>query len=87
MNQVYLEIEDLETLVAFVRDVRQRTGLLKDILPSKVRGSLNEIEFPVRIPIDLDAVIALADNPILKKTFGKKIENGARTILEKAMET
>ncbi len=84
MSQVYLEIGDLDTLMAFLRDA-QKAGLLIGVSPYKVEHSFSEKDFPVRIPVNLDAVLAVAGNPIVKKVFGKTIETKTVDILNKAL--
>lgn len=84
MSQIYLEIGSLESLVGFIESAKG-AGLLKDISPKKVEDLLSEKEFPVRVPVDLDKVLDVAANPVVRKIFGKKIEETTvRTILRAA---
>lgn len=83
MNQVNLEIGSLETLIAFIEDAK-KVGLLKDISTEKVRVSFSKKAFPIRIPVDLNAILAIAGKPILKP-FGKQIEKKTVDILNKAL--
>ena len=87
MSQIYLEIGDAESMTAFLEEARTKTGLLKDISLDKVEYVLSTKEFPIRVPVNLDAVIELAMNPVVKKMFGKKIEETTKKALLKAIES
>jgi len=87
MSQIYLEIEDVNGLTEFLQEAKRKTGLLKDISLDKVECVLAEKEFPIRIPVNLDSVIELAMNPVVKKIFGKKIEETTKKALLKAIES
>lgn len=82
---IYLEIADAEGLLAFIQEVKKKTGLLKDISLKQVEQIASGKEFPVRIPVSLDLFVSLASNPILKKIFGKKVEDAARRFLRKEL--
>lgn len=84
MNQVYLEIESLETLVAFIADAK-KAGLLKDISTDQVRTSFSKKTFPIRIPVDLSAIIKVAGNKVVKTAYGKTIQEKTVDILNKAL--
>ena len=86
MSQIYLEIGDLQSLIDFLEEAKG-IGLLKDISTSKVETLMRGKEFPVRIPIEIDKVLTLATNPIVKKMFGKKIEETTFMCLLKVIET
>lgn len=83
MDQVNLEIGSLETLVAFIENAK-KVGLLKDISTNQVKVSFSKVTFPIRIPVDLNALIAIAGKPILKP-FGKQIEKKTVDILNKVL--
>ena len=87
MSQIYLEIGNMEGLMEFLQEARRKTGLLKDIPLDKVECVLEEKEFPIRIPVDLDSVLDLAMNPVVKKIYGKKIEETTKKALLKAIES
>lgn len=87
MSQIYLEIGNSEELMEFLREAKRKTGLLKDIPLDKVECVLEEKEFPLRVPVDLDSVIDLAANPMVKKIFGKKIEETTKKAILKAIES
>lgn len=86
MSQIYLEIGDLQSLISFLEGAKE-IGLLKDISSKKVENLMSKKEFPIRLPIELDQVMAVAANPIVKKMFAKKIEETTLKCLAKAMET
>lgn len=83
MSQVNLEIDSLETLLAFIGDAK-KVGLLKDISTEQVKVSFSKKTFPIRIPVDLNAILAIAGKPVLKP-FGKQIERKTVDILNKAL--
>lgn len=84
MSQIYLEIGSLESLVRFIENAKE-VGLLKDISTKKVENLMSGKEFPVRVPVELDQVMNLMANPMVRKIFGKKIEDTTvRTILKAA---
>ncbi len=85
MTQVYLTIGDKQEFISFLAEAKKKTGLLKDISLEQVNYSLSENDFPVSIPISLDGVLNLCGNPILKKMFGKKVEDVTRKYLKAAM--
>lgn len=87
MSQIYLEIGNSEELMEFLREAKRKTGLLKDISLDKVECILEEKEFPIRVPVNLDSILDLAENPIVKKVFGKKIEETTKKALLKAIES
>ena len=84
MSQAYLEIGSIDYLIEFIEGVKE-VGLLKDISCDKVRSVLSNKDFPIRIPIDLDQVFKIAENPIVRKIFGSQIEKTTiQTILKVA---
>ena len=86
MSQIYLEIGTMEDLIEFIQEAKE-VGLLKDISCDKVKTILKDKQFPVRLPVDLDKVFNAMSNPIIRKVFGKKIEDTTeKTILKVANE-
>ena len=86
MSQVYLEIGNIEDLITFIESAKE-VELLKDISCDKVRNILKEKNFPVRLPIDINQALGIAANPVVRKIFGKKIEETTiNTILKVANE-
>lgn len=82
MSQIFLEIGDIESTMEFMKDAKE-AGFLKDISSDKVESLLREKKFPIRIPIELNDVFKLASNPIVRKMFGKRIEDTTvKTILK-----
>lgn len=84
MSQVNLEIKDPETLIAFIEDAK-KVGLLKDISTEQVKKSFSGKTFPIRVPVDLDAVLKAAGNRIVKTAFAKTIQDKTVDILNKAL--
>ena len=82
--KVYLTIESLDGMMAFLTEAQKKTGYLRNVSLSAVRHNLEDAEFPMRIPVNLDGILDLAGSPIVKKMFGKKIEDGAIKFLVKA---
>ena len=74
--KIYISIEDLDSLVAFIQEA-QKVGLLKDIR----KISFKESDFPMQLPVDIEAFMKLTGNPVVKKVFGKKIESTLRGYL------
>ncbi len=82
MSQIFLEIGDIESTMEFIKDAKE-AGFLKDISSDKVESLLKDKQFPIRIQIELDDVFKLASNPIVRKMFGKRIEDTTvKTILK-----
>lgn len=84
MSQVYLTIDSLETLMAFLQEAKN-AGLLKDVSLAQVRHLFERKAFPLQIPVDLSAVLNVAGNAVVRKTFGKKIEQKTVDILNSAL--
>lgn len=84
MGRIYIEIENLDSLMSLLTEAK-RKGLLKDVSIEKVERAFRNQDFPMRVPVNTDGILELAGNPMLKKMFGKKIENGVLTYLEKAL--
>ena len=77
---IFLEIESAEGLTAFLAEAK-KTGLLKDVALKDIEAAIRTKQFPLRIPVNLDAVLNLCRNPVLRKIFGGKIDSTARRIL------
>lgn len=84
MSQVNLEIESLDTLIAFIEDAK-KVGLLKDISTEQVKRSFGGKAFPIRIPVDIDAVLKVAGNKVVKTVYGNEIQKKTVDILNKAL--
>lgn len=82
-HKIYLEIRDPESLISFLTEAKKK-GLFKDISLGLAAQSLKRKDFPMRIPIGLDGILDIAGNPIVRKVFGKKIEDGAKLFLKGA---
>ena len=84
MGQIYIEIENLGSLTSLLTEAKKK-GLMKDVSIDKVERAFENKDFPMRVPVKMDGILELAGNPMLRKMFGKKIENGVLTYLEKAL--
>ena len=78
---IFLEIDSAEGLIAFVKEAK-KTGLLRDISMDELENITKKKRFPVRIPVNMNAVLDLCRNPILKRLFGAKIDSKAKRYLE-----
>ena len=83
---VYLEIGSLETLMAFLQNAKN-AGLLKDVSLIQVKDCFSRKAFPIRIPVDVNAILALAGKPVVKMKYGKTIEQKTVDILNSALGT
>ena len=78
---IFLEIDSAEGLTTFVKEAK-KTGLLRDISMDEIKNITKKKRFPVRIPVNMNAVLDLCRNPILKRLFGAKIDSKAKRYLE-----
>ena len=84
MGQIYIEIGNLDSLVNLLAEAKKK-GLLKDISIEKVERAFKDKAFPMKIPVSVDGVLDLCGKPMLRKMYGKKLETGVLTYLEKAL--
>lgn len=84
MGQFYIEIEDLDSLLRLLTEAKKK-GLMKDVSIDKVERAFQNKVFPMRVPVRMEGILELVGNAMLRKMFGKKIENGVLTYLEKAL--
>ena len=84
MDRIYLEIGELDTLMAFLEDAK-KAGFLKNVSLDQVRCSFEKKAFPIRVPVDLTAILAAAGKPVIRTTFGKSIEKKTVDILNAAL--
>ena len=75
---IYITIKDPASLKAFLMEAKG-VGLLKDVSLNDM--SFREDDFPMDFPVDIDAFLKLAGNPVVKKVFGKKIESSVKGYL------
>lgn len=81
-TEIYLTIGDKASLTSFVEEAKRKTGLLKDISMEMIETSLSDDDFPMKIPVKMDGVLDVAANPILKKIFGKRMEDTTKKYLK-----
>ena len=77
---ICLEIASKADLVEFVEEAK-KVGLLKEV---DIR-SASEGRFPIRIPVNLDSILKLAGNPLIRKAFGKKIDTAVTSYLKETV--
>jgi len=80
---IYVEIDNPESLISFLTEAKKK-GLFKNISLNAAVHSIKQKDFPMRFPIRVDGVLDIAANPIIRKVFGKKIEDGAERFLKGA---
>ena len=81
-QQCYIVIEDEITALEIIRDAKGKAGLLKDVSVYNLKKVLDSKEFPIKIPIDLEAVIKIISNPVVKRLAGGKIEEHTKKYLK-----
>lgn len=86
MGQVYLEFGDLESLMEVIKEAKEKADVLNDISTEKLRTVLSGKKFPIRVPFNLDSITDLTVNPMIKKIFGKKMDEAARKALVALLE-
>lgn len=77
---IFLEITDKDGLESFIEEAK-KVGFLKDV---DIKA-FSEKQFPIRIPVNLDGFLKLIGNPVIRKTFGRKIETTVVSYLEAAV--
>jgi len=85
MTGVYLTIEDKNSLVLFLKGAA-RSGYLHKLDLREVNNWINDVQFPVCIPIDVNGIVDVGRNPIVKSIFGKVLDKGLTEYIRKAME-
>jgi len=78
--KIYIYVEDLSSMKSFINEAR-KIGFMKGIDFNKI--SFKESDFPMRLPVDIEAFLKLTANPVVKKIFGKKIETTLENYLIK----
>lgn len=86
MGQIYLEFGDVDSLVELIKEAKEKADVLNDISIEKLRMVLSGKKFPIRIPIELNSITDLTVNPMIKKIFGKKMDEAARKALVALLE-
>jgi fumarylacetoacetate (FAA) hydrolase family protein len=83
MSQVCLEIGDLATLMALLTDEKKK-GILKNVSLEQIETLFQKKSFPIRVPVDVFAILEAADNKIVKMKQ-KKIEEKTVEILNEVL--
>ena len=84
-NGVYLTIEDAETLTAFIKGA-VKNGYLRRLDLRDVISWMNRTAYPIRIPVDVDSVIGVGQNAVVKGIFGRNIDSTITKYVKTAME-
>ena len=74
MGRICQEIADRDDLIGVIAEAK-RKGLLKNVNVQGVQAELQKVPFPIRIPVDIDAVMAMSGNAIVRKVAGPRIES------------
>ena len=72
---VNLRFNDIQSFVGTLRELKNR-GLLSQ-LPNDI--ILDEDMFPMDIPLDVTNLVNLASNPMVRRAFGKKMDDTLMT--------
>ena len=81
----YLTIEDAETLTVFIKGC-VKNGYLRRLDLRDVISWMNRVTYPIRIPVNLDSVIGVGQNAVVKGIFGKNIDSTVTKYVKAAME-
>lgn len=72
-NGVYLTIETPECLTKMVKRA-VNAGYLRKVDLRDVIDLIKTSEYPMQVPIDLDFVLRLGENAVVKHVFGRNID-------------
>lgn len=81
---VYLTIENVSAMKQFIKGA-VKSGYLRKFDLREVATWIANVEYPVKIPVDINSVIAIGQNAVVKGIFGKNIENTITKYLKAAM--
>lgn len=82
---IFLTINDQKSLELFIKGAAAN-GMIRSLNPQELIQWMRTVEFPIQVPVDFDKVLATAGNPIVKKVFGKKIDETFTRYVKTAME-
>lgn len=82
---MYLTINSLGDLVNLIRMLKE-AGFLKDVTAMDVVSAFEKKDFPLQLPVNVEALLGVLKNPIVGRVFGKKIDLKAKEIWQKAIE-
>lgn len=86
-KKIYITIDDRSSLMDILKDGLDRGLFAKNMDSfSKAVDMLDEMTFPIRIPIEIDNLLELSGNPIVKKLIGSKLKEAVDICLQKVME-
>ena len=67
---MYLTINSLGDLVEMVVELK-KAGFLKDVHSKELMDAFGEKSFPIQVPVDLEGLLGILGNPIVKPFKGK----------------
>ena len=82
---VYLTIEDRTNLVKLLKGAA-KYGYLRRLDLREVNDWIDKVEYPIRIPIEVDNIIGVGRNPVVKSVFGNFINKGLTNYITMAMK-
>lgn len=81
---VYLTVENSEAMFRFVKGC-VRNGYMRRFDLRKVADWIKNAEYPIKIPVNLDSVIGIGANAVVKGIFGGNIERTISKYINAAM--
>lgn len=84
-TKVYITIADPGILHELLTEGKKRK-LFSTISVEKVDRLMANKTFPIQIPVELEDILGLVGSPIVKKMFGKKVEETVGMCLQKVIE-
>lgn len=82
---IYLEIENKRALATFVKGA-VRNGYLRRFDLRDVADWINETAYPIRVPVNLESVIGVGANPVVKGIFGGNIDKVLSNCIQEAID-
>lgn len=84
-NGVYLTIENAESLTAFIKGA-VKNGYLRRLDLRDVIAWMNQVSYPIQIQVDINSVVNVGRNAVVKGVFGKAIDETITKYIRTAME-
>lgn len=86
VSGIYLTIDDETAMRQFIKGA-VKCGYLRRFDLRDVVKWMEETEYPVRVPVNLDSVMMAGQNAVVRGIFGKNIENTITKYMKMAMGT
>ena len=83
---IYLTIEDEPALRRFVKGA-VKSGYLRRFDLREIVTWMNNAEYPIQVPVNLNSVMMAGQNAVVKGIFGRNIENTITKYMKAAMGT